>query len=224
MTRIDGNVPSRAAVKPVRQQRSRATRDAILGVVERLVVENRFDTASVQDIVREAGSSVGAFYGRFTDKNAALFSFYDDRCGKLERRLWRKLDDIEVRDISAMLDTCIDEIVGHTLGSAPLLRACRRHFFDGGDSSFLRRAQTMNARLYMLLNPRLEANADRLTFRDSHVATWFCLALVGGLVRDGVLAGSMLAKHEMDASRFIAELRRAVFGYLGLTDTPGRRQ
>lgn len=220
MDRIDSKVASPPAVRPVRQRRSRATRDAILGVVERLVLEDRFDTSSVQDIVREAGSSIGAFYGRFADKNAALFSFYDDRCSRLERRLWRKLDGVDDHDIAAIIDTFIDEIVSHTLGSAPLLRTCRRYFFDGGDSSFLRRARTMNARLYMLLNPRLATNADRLTPRDLHLATWFCLALVGGLTRDALLAGAAVSGQDVHPSTFVAELRAAVFGYLGLAPDP----
>lgn len=207
-------VPS--PVRPVRQRRSRETRDAILAVVERLVTAGEFDRASVQDIVREAGTSVGAFYGRFADKNAALFCFYDSRCGLLERRLLRKLSDGSDRDISARLDIFIEEIVHHTLAGAAFLRASRRHFFGRHDSVFLGRARTLNLRLYMLLNPLLASNRQRLSHNDIETATWFCLALVGGLVRDGVLAGSALAKQQMDATRFVAELRRAVFGYLGL--------
>ena len=76
--------PAVDVVRPARQQRSRETRDAILKAVAKLVKAGKYESATVQDIVQAAGSSVGAFYGRFADKTAALYSFYDTRCAESE--------------------------------------------------------------------------------------------------------------------------------------------
>lgn len=66
-------------VRPVKQQRSRRSRDRLLEAGQRLVAERPFDALSVADIARAAGCSVGAFYLRFRDKDAffsALIAHY----------------------------------------------------------------------------------------------------------------------------------------------------
>jgi hypothetical protein len=62
----------------------------------------------------------------------------------------------------------------------------------------------------------LAANRTHIAHPDIDVASFFCLALVGGLTRDGLLAGAALANSRMDARKFIAELKRSVFAYLGV--------
>ena len=67
---------------PARQDRSRATRERLLGAAEAVFAEKGYDGARLQDIAARAGCSVGAVYFRFKDKNA-LFSavaesFVDD--------------------------------------------------------------------------------------------------------------------------------------------------
>ena len=59
-------------VTPPQQVRSQETLDRILASAEELVAEKGFDDASIAEIVRRAGSSVGAFYSRFEDKHALL--------------------------------------------------------------------------------------------------------------------------------------------------------
>ena len=53
-----------------RQQRTDALYDAAL----RLLAKKDYETISVAAIAREAGTSVGAFYGRFRDKNSFLLA------------------------------------------------------------------------------------------------------------------------------------------------------
>src|SRR5262245_3182386 len=65
-------VPVLRWVKPPRQARSQQTLDRILDAAEALVSEKGFDDTPVAEIARRAGSSVGAFYSRFADKDALL--------------------------------------------------------------------------------------------------------------------------------------------------------
>src|SRR5215470_4996722 len=57
-------------VRPVKQLRGRRSRDRLLNAGQRLVAARPFDALSVAEIARTAGSSVGAFYLRFRDKDA----------------------------------------------------------------------------------------------------------------------------------------------------------
>ena len=64
-------------VRPPQQARSQETLDRILEAAGTLVSEKGFEDATVGDIVRRAGSSVGAFYARFRDKEGLLYALSD---------------------------------------------------------------------------------------------------------------------------------------------------
>ena len=57
---------------PTKQDRSRKTRDALMAATWKLLQAHPWQAISINDIVKAAGSSVGAFYSRFTDKEALL--------------------------------------------------------------------------------------------------------------------------------------------------------
>lgn len=59
--------------KPPKQERSQNTHDRLIEAAERLVSRGRsWSDIGVQELVKEAGTSVGAFYNRFRDKDALL--------------------------------------------------------------------------------------------------------------------------------------------------------
>jgi AcrR family transcriptional regulator len=57
---------------PTKQDRSRKTRDALMAATWKLLQTQPWQAISINDIVKAAGSSVGAFYSRFMDKEALL--------------------------------------------------------------------------------------------------------------------------------------------------------
>ncbi len=57
---------------PTKQARSRKTRDGLIAAAWKLLEAHPWQVISINDIVKAAGSSVGAFYSRFTDKEALL--------------------------------------------------------------------------------------------------------------------------------------------------------
>ena len=59
---------------PASQERSRATRERLLGAAEKVFADNGYDGAKISDIAEEAGCSVGAVYFRFKDKDALFFA------------------------------------------------------------------------------------------------------------------------------------------------------
>src|SRR5262245_50018865 len=73
-----------SSARAPRQSRSRATLDRLLDATGAVLAEKPFEDASVAEIARRAGSSVGAFYGRFPDKESLLDCF-DKRFFELAR-------------------------------------------------------------------------------------------------------------------------------------------
>jgi AcrR family transcriptional regulator len=79
------------------QARSRETLDRFLAAIEELLADRSFDELTVADIAARADRTVGSFYGRFSDKDAALRSLHarylDDDLPYLEEFLhpskWR---------------------------------------------------------------------------------------------------------------------------------------
>jgi AcrR family transcriptional regulator len=63
-------------VRAPQQGRSQETLDRLLDALEALLDERPFDEISVADIAGEAGRTVGSFYGRFDDKDAALYALH----------------------------------------------------------------------------------------------------------------------------------------------------
>ena len=64
-------------VRPPQQARSQQTLDRLLDAAEALAAEKGFDDTTVAEVARRAGSSVGAFYTRFKDKDGLLHALYD---------------------------------------------------------------------------------------------------------------------------------------------------
>jgi AcrR family transcriptional regulator len=67
----------RAEITAPRQERSRATRERILGALARLLEGTTFDQISVAEITAAAGCSTSSFYARFPSKGALLDAFLD---------------------------------------------------------------------------------------------------------------------------------------------------
>lgn len=72
---------------PAKQQRSRATRDRLVAAGFELVETRDFDALSVAEIAGAAGCSVGAFYVRFTDKDAFFRALVAERLARARAQL-----------------------------------------------------------------------------------------------------------------------------------------
>jgi AcrR family transcriptional regulator len=60
-----------------RQERSRATRDRILGALALLLEHKRFDAITTSELTRAARCSMSSLYARFPTKEALLTAFHD---------------------------------------------------------------------------------------------------------------------------------------------------
>lgn len=77
MAKLAPRIPPLSWVRPPVQTRSQQTLQRLLDAAEAMINEHGIDNVTVQQIAKRAGSSVGAFYARFKDKEALLRSVFD---------------------------------------------------------------------------------------------------------------------------------------------------
>jgi len=206
-------------IRPTQQKRSLKTQQKILKVVGKLLREGQFEKATVQDIVRQSGSSIGAFYGRFKDKNAALFSFYDEHCLQLEAAVLPILDPNREDGLflPQILSQFVQATVQHTFAHAEILRAGTIKFSDLEDDPFLARARRMNQEIYRALLAILQARRAEFEHPDESLAAMFVMGIVGSLTRDALTMGQKLMQTSASSQVLEKELTRMVFGYLAVS-------
>ena len=64
-------------IQSPQQGRSRATLDRLLDVTEAMLESVNFDDLPIVELVKKSRSSIGAFYSRFSDKEALLDALYE---------------------------------------------------------------------------------------------------------------------------------------------------
>lgn len=115
---------------PVRQERSRVTRERLLAAAEKVFAEKGYDGAKLADIAAEAGVSVGAVYFRFKDKDT-LFQAIAETFTEDTRA---QLDDFVLADQKASAEEIIRTFVLRTAANMRthrgLFRAIIEHGFD----------------------------------------------------------------------------------------------
>ncbi len=111
-------------IKP-KQARSQKTLERVLSVAEELICAGTFDRVTVAEIVNLAGTSVGAFYARFSDKEALRHVLQ-------ERFVWRAEATVnEITELSHWAGRPLAEVVhGVVAGLADLLRLERGGFLS----------------------------------------------------------------------------------------------
>src|SRR5262245_59911578 len=129
------------SVPPLRlpqQARSQATLDRLLAAVHGLLAERRFEDATVHELVRRAGSSVGVFYMRFRDKEALLHHF-DQRFFDGARQLWEFLLDFSNwrgSSVAQILTVIVGRMVSKRRQNQGVLRTLRLYVRNRPDPQF----------------------------------------------------------------------------------------
>ncbi len=197
------------------QRRSAQTRERIIKSVTSLLEADAYSSATVQDIVSAAGCSVGAFYGRFKDKDAVLYAIYEARCTALEKEaaaiLQRKRGALEYK-----LRKFIELVVESTLRHRPVIRAGLVAPAANNIFPFIQRAQAMNGYLIELMSALLQAHSDSIIHKNPKRAALYVVAVIGGLTRDGLASTVQIAECKDSINDFMKEIEKLVLRYLGV--------
>jgi AcrR family transcriptional regulator len=199
-----------------KQPRSERTQERLLRAAERLILEKGLADASVPEIARGAGSSVGGFYARFPDKDALLRALEERFFAEMAQRVAR------LADAGRWGEATIAEIVRACAGELVAVFRERRNLIAAflhtstRDPEVLADALRFRAataeRIAALLLPRrheLRHPEPRLAI-DLGVQFAFALMLQIAVVGELRAGGRVLSDRELEA-----EIARNFLAYIG---------
>lgn len=208
-------------VHPPRQARSQETLERLLDAAEQLVAEKGFDDATIAELVRRAGSSVGAFYARFRDKEGLLYALYERYLEQalatadsaLDPRRW------EGASIPSIVGAVVPFLVSVYRERRGLIRAfvLRNHV----DAEFRARQERFSHHVEAGLSRLLMARAAEIRHPAPARAATLGLAMVVSTIESAILFGELRSSAlTLSDGELAAELTRAFLAYLGAAEAP----
>ena len=122
------------------QQRTEATRRALLDAAKRIFARDGFEAARIEDIAGDTGHTRGAFYAHFTSKEDLFFALLEQEAGE------------RLRDLRSVLERCSD--------AGGRLRVLRK-FYVGRASDRQWVMLAVEFKLFALRHPKLRARLAR---------------------------------------------------------------
>lgn len=202
-------------VRPPRQERSAKTLDRILSAAEELIAEKGYREATISEIVRRARSSVGAFYSRFADKEALLYTlherFFEESMATadaaLDMRRW------EGATLAEIIRTIVRFTVSVAAERAGLIKAFTLR--GAADPDFALQGAQLGAKLSKRLTMLLEARADEIGHPDVRAAGDFCTRTILALMDQRVMFGEIgPTQCALSEEQLVDEMVRVAVRYL----------
>ncbi len=202
-------------VKPPQQARSHKTLERILDAAELLILERGLDNITIKDIARRAESSVGAFYARFTDKEALLRTVFQRFCEQAEATIDLALsaEQWQDADLGELIETAVAFVL-HVfrdrgrLISAFTLRAAK-------DPEISTVGERLGLRICERLLALLKLRNETLGHPDPEVAIRTFVWLVLSALEARTLY-SATEQPELSETQIAAELSRMALAYLAV--------
>lgn len=211
------DTPELRWIKAPLQERSERTLDAILDAAERMLEDGPIEKASVAAIAREAGSSVGAFYHRFPDKQALSRTLYErfrnESLATIEGNFgperWRG------HTLRQVLEALVDFTARDYL-RRPGLRRFAMHLIES-DPDVRVLAQGLSGATVAALARLLERRVDEMEHPDPGLAAEFVHRMMfATLDQVAMFHGDPPTGHDIGEDALISELTRAICTYLGV--------
>src|SRR5580658_411950 len=122
------------------QQRTEATRRALLDAAKRIFARDGFEAARIEDIAGATGHTRGAFYANFNSKEDLFFALFEQQAGE------------RLRDLRSVMERCPD--------SDARLRALRKFYVArASDRQWVMLA--LEFKLFAWRHPKLRARLAR---------------------------------------------------------------
>ncbi|WP_394836616.1 TetR/AcrR family transcriptional regulator [Pendulispora rubella] len=199
------------------QERSRLKLDRIVSAFEKLVAERGLDGATVADIAREAGCSVGAFYTRFKDKGD-LFRYvvlHHLEEGLLTLRGLTTGEGWKEADTETIISSIIALVVELHRRHEGFLRA----FYEQAhkDPVVIAHLSKAGVELEEVLFAMMSERKDEISHPNPRVAVGFAVRMVMGTMQ----FRSLMAPHTPKETHFswstwAEEMTSSLLAYLGV--------
>lgn len=175
--------------RPPRQARSRKTLDRLVDGTEALLEAKHFDELTVVQIAKHAASSVGAFYGRFKDKQA-LLHYLDERMEQDAVKHWDAFFDAE-RWRGATVSDVLREFASVSVKAHRRRKGVLRTVFlrlrSRADAESRNRARRLNEHVVTRATQLLLARRSGIGHPEPESAVRFALFQFGAALREAVL-------------------------------------
>ncbi|MGH0037051.1 MAG: TetR/AcrR family transcriptional regulator [Myxococcota bacterium] len=208
-------------IRTPQQARSQETLERILDAAEVLISDKGVDDTSVAEVARRAGSSVGAFYTRFRDKDGLFYALYDRYLEQAMATADDALDPARWQGIGVreMLDSVVRFLVEIYRDRRGLMRAfvLRNHT----DPEFGARQERLSHYVSDKLGALLLARSEQIRHPDPARAAAFGLILCFASIESAVLFGEVRSGSlSLSDEDLASELVRAFVAYLGIDPSP----
>jgi AcrR family transcriptional regulator len=212
-------------VRPPQQARSRETLERLLDAAEALVAEKGMQAVTLQDVVRRARSSVGAFYARFPDKDALLRTLYARSCDEAVATAELALDPTrwEGTSFADALEQIVEFVVSIFEQRRGLVLASSAAVAT--DAAYAERAALLGRQLSERMLRFLEARRSEVRHPRLEVAAAFGVRLMlATLEQETVLSRVTPPERALPRTEMARQLARALLGYLGASPSPGKER
>lgn len=206
-------------LRPPMQARSRATLDRILDAAEAMLAQTTFDELSINDLIRNARTSAGAFYARFDSKEGVLAALYDRHQVDVAAAA-REIFDVEYwsdANVAEIVQSIVAFIAKLYRQQRGLYRALVLHGYAHPDWRYQdpkERSAMPTARMGALLATR----RDEIRHPDPALAGKLGFLMVMAMLREKILFEDSTASNVRISDRRLKdELVRAYLAYLGVT-------
>lgn len=204
------------------QKRSQRTQARLLDAAAEALQEKDFDRISIQEIATRAGVSVGAFYARFSDKEALRECLIDRYLENIVASSAKLSDDSSTRDLdlSQRARAFITLVIRGCRERRGLMRMRYLHKItnDSADLPQRPRERQMVKNIEQFFEPSL-AEIDH---PDPGTALTFALRLVDTMASHAILLDQEIGSSygSIGDQELIDELARAFLAYLGVPEDP----
>jgi AcrR family transcriptional regulator len=182
--------------KEPRQDRARATVDAILGATARILVKEGYDHASTNRIALEAGVSVGSLYQYFPSKEALVAALIERHSAEmtehLMERAMRRPPDAPLREV--VRDVVHAMVEAHRV-DPKLHRVLMEQVPRIGA---MKRLSELDDRALLLIRTYLESRSHEIRPKNLKLAAFLLSSLVEAVTHGAVLLHpEYLVEHEL---------------------------
>lgn len=195
--------------KRPRQERSRATVDAILEATARLLVKYGYDDLTTNAVAAGAGVSIGSLYQYFPNKTALVAALLDRHLEAMNTAVLAELARVAKLPLAEAVRCVVELTIRAHAVDPELHRVLTEQVPRVGKLARLREADALTHRMVAGL---LAARRAELAVRDPDLAAFLCVSAIEAIVHRAVL----LQPHRLRDPRLVDEAALLVTRYLGI--------
>lgn len=205
-------------IQQPQQARSRKTMNQILNAAAKILEIKNFQDLTIAEVVQQANTSVGAFYGRFKDKEALLQALDERFFQEFEEAVNTLLAPTHWQDKSiAYIVEDVTRLIAHTYSKdRGVIRSLNLKARLHGDSHFMSREQRAWNVLYPRFQEILLSRRDKISHPNPALAIQLGFKQMFYCMREILLWESLRGDTPYDHEELVLELTRTYLAYLGV--------